>query len=176
MRAGRVRPRACGARLAGRPPALAFLDTAVVYPARGVDSKPVEADRLFGLTDDGRHLAVADRLASGVNDDPAGRMTDDRRLHRERVLEAPDHPAVEIVHDHVGAGLDLGEDSQRRIDVVERSKDCASRVVRPVRRPQPLHPAALLVDQDGCVGDPHEAPQFGNQPSDLPGVVDIAPE
>ena len=38
------------------------------------------------------------------------------------------------------------------IDVVERAEHRAGRIDRPVRRPQPLHPAAFLVDQDRRVG------------------------
>jgi hypothetical protein len=39
--------------------------------------------------------------------------------------------------------------AQSRIDVVQRAEYRAGRVHRPVRRPQPLHPAAFLVDQHG---------------------------
>src|SRR5215472_1730730 len=61
------------------------------------------------LADDGHVRRVGHRLVARVHDHLAALPADDRRLDRERVLEAGHHPAVEVVHDHVRAGLDLGE-------------------------------------------------------------------
>ncbi len=40
-------------------------------------------------------------------------------------------------------------------------------ITRGERRPEPLHPAALLIDQDGSVRPPDGTPKIRHQPSDL---------
>ena len=45
-----------------------------------------------------------------------------------------------------------------------------------MRRPQPSHSAALLVDQDRSVAAPDRAAQRGDQITDLVGRAAVAPE
>ena len=45
-----------------------------------------------------------------------------------------------------------------------------------MRRPQPLHPATFLIDQDGRVGAVHGDAQLRSQSSDLRRVLDVALE
>ena len=63
--------------------------------------------------------------------------------------------------------------AQRGIDVVQRAEHRARRIDRPMRRPEPLHPAALLVDQDRRIGLAERLPQFPNKLSDLSRRFDI---
>src|SRR5580704_12053959 len=75
----------------------------------------VEAgDRKLVVADDGHVGGVGDRLVARVDDHLAALPADHGGRDGERVLEAGDHPAVEVVHDHVRAGLDLGEAGEGR--------------------------------------------------------------
>src|SRR6516225_7860534 len=56
----------------------------------------IEPDDLEVVADDGHVRRVGDRLVARVDDHLAALPADDRRLDRERVLEARHHPAVEV--------------------------------------------------------------------------------
>ena len=62
-----------------------------------------------------------------------------------------------------------------RIAVVEPAIGRAGRIGRPVRRPEPLHPAALLVDQDGRIGAQFMQ-SFINKASDLRLIFNVSLE
>ena len=45
-----------------------------------------------------------------------------------------------------------------------------------MRLGKPLHAPAFLVDQDGCVGPPHDVPEGSREMAQLIRRIDITPE
>ncbi len=93
---------------------------------------------------DGRDLcrlgsigAVADhRVAAG-----------DRNVGQRKAVDV-DPKNTEVCRDQVTAEPSSGQ-ARGHVAVVERAIAGAGRIGRPMRRPEPLHPAAFLVHQDG---------------------------
>ena len=86
------------------------------------------------------------RFAIGaVADDGIG--AGDRHIGERQAVDV-DPKRLEIGRDQPGAEPGGGK-AGRRVAVVEPAIGRAGRIGRPVRRSEPLHPAALLVDQDG---------------------------
>ena len=85
-------------------------------------------------------------------------------------------PSVDQVVPRSAASSAGRRQAQLRVDVVQRAEDGAGRIDRPVRRTEPLHPAAFLVDQDRRIGLSIEFPQFTNKISYLRGRLDISLE
>src|SRR5690348_6505756 len=92
----------------------------VAYPQRralggGEDAVLlVEPDRLQGMAGDGDVFPRGDGLVAGVHDHPVALPADDAGLDGQRVFEPGRHLAVIVVHDHVAAGLDLGDAGEGR--------------------------------------------------------------
>jgi len=59
---------------------------------------------------------------------------------------------------------------------IEPSIEGTGRIGRPMRRAQPLHPSALLVDQHRDVVPPANRSEFVSQRVDLGGIDDVALE
>ena len=82
--------------------------------------------------------------------------------------------SIEIGRDQPGAEPGRRETGVR-IAVVDPAIGGAGRIGRPMRRPEPLHPAALLVDQDGRIAAEFME-SFTNKISDLSLVLNVALE
>jgi len=66
--------------------------------------------------------------------------------------------------------------AQSRVDVIQRAKGGSGRVDRPMRRPQPLHPPAFLVDQDRGIRVFCQVLEFANKIRYLGRRLNIALE
>ncbi len=92
--------------------------------------------------------------------------------HRQAVHVDPDR--LQVMRHQPRAQPDQLARRQRVIHCLQIG--LARRIFRPVRRPHPLHPAALLVDQDRGTGVADAVAQRVSQGPHLLRTVDIAPE
>jgi hypothetical protein len=90
----------------------------------------------------------------------------------ERQAVDGDAQRLEIGGDQARAKF-RGRDPGRRVLVVKLAVDGARRIGGPVRRGQPLHPPAFLIDQDRDIQAPHASPEIINDIGDLLWVIDI---
>ncbi len=93
-----------------------------------------------------------------------------RNVEHRRAIDV-DADILEVVRHQPGA-----EPGERGRRPVEARVGPARRVGRPVRRAHPLHPAALLVDQDRRVGPADRVAERGGQRAHLVGRADVALE
>jgi hypothetical protein len=110
-----------------------------------------------------------------------GTIADDRVGSRQG--EVGERHAVDIDADRGEIRRDQPRAEPRRRQpelrraVVQSAIDRAGRIIlRPMRRPQPLHPPAFLVDQHGSIGAPHRRAKIANQRPDLGRRTDVARE
>ena len=69
-----------------------------------------------------------------------------------------------------------GFEARRPVVVVEPSVVGTRRIARPMRRPEPLHAAALLIDQHRRIGPADRRAELSDQPANLLGRRDVALE
>ena len=91
----------------------------------------------------------------------------DRHVGERQAIDV-DADAVEIAGDQPRAQAG-GRKPACAIAFVERAVGRAGRIGRPVRRAEPLHPAALLVDQDRRIGR-HRRAEIVHQAANLLGI------
>ena len=125
---------------------------------------------------------LEDRQHAAVRQSVGNRPRDGRHLGRLGSVGAIADHRIRPGHRHVGerqaihGNAELGQirgdqtgaepgrpQPKGRIEVVEGTKHRTGRIDRPVRRAEPLHPAALLIDQDRSVGTTCCRAQFANQ-------------
>ena len=81
---------------------------------------------------------------------------------RQRQTIDRNSQARKVRRDQPGAQSGRGH-AERGLDVVKHAKGRSRRIKRPVRRTEPLHPAALLVDQNRSLGVADRPTQFLNK-------------